>query len=282
MWSLEGADMALETAHMNQEISWGPVLCGLSRVPAKHFSNTSHFDLKRSSPLLPVLPQDVTGNTSTWQWRRDFVCMYYSAVPLSFQTKHLRAILTRRVSWIPQDFFLFGGKWLWFLWKAGMLYSYQASRFKTHPSLWRHEKEDGCYGVSPGPSITCSSARRSNRNDGDFNNQTLAGKVNEFVFQQAGMRKSSRHFSRLTERQTAKKNLRTPTDIHRFKVQTTLDPIDFHCMAKTDIFKITTWILIFFNHINSHFSQKQEQKKTWRFGVGSFFSFFKKKLLFSS
>ncbi len=96
MWSLEGADMALETAHMNQEISWGPVLCGLSRVPAKHFSNTSHFDLKRSSPLLPVLPQDVTGNTSTWQWRRDFVCMYYSAVPLSFQTKHLRAILTRR------------------------------------------------------------------------------------------------------------------------------------------------------------------------------------------
>lgn len=92
--------MALETDRMNQEISWGPalVLCGPSRVPASlklfslwsetlmiFFSTFTCFFLRM---WLEIHPPGSDGGI--------LYVRTSSTVPLSFQTKHLRAILTRR------------------------------------------------------------------------------------------------------------------------------------------------------------------------------------------
>lgn len=124
---------------MNQEeICWGPVLvlCGPSRVPAplKHFSLWSET-------LTFFFPWSASYST--------FTCFFLINSPGSdggiLQPAHLCSAPQRttffpdethksnfdpEVSRIPEPFFLFRGKWLWFLWKAGILYSYQASHFK--------------------------------------------------------------------------------------------------------------------------------------------------------
>lgn len=126
----------LQTDRMNQEIWWGPVLvlCGPSPKQPSLWSETFFFLWSASHStftcfLVRMWPEINSPGSDSGILQPAHLC---SALQRStfFPDETHKSNFDPEVSRIPEAFFLFRGKWLWFLWKAGILYSYQASHFK--------------------------------------------------------------------------------------------------------------------------------------------------------
>lgn len=135
--------IAFQTDRMNQEIWWGPVLvlCGPFRVPAplKHFSlwsETLTFFFLRSASystftcfFLRMWPEVNSPGSDGGILQP---AHSYSAPQRStfFPDETHKSNFDPEVSRIPEPFFLFRGKWLWFFCGRQVFYTHT-----RHPTL---------------------------------------------------------------------------------------------------------------------------------------------------